>query len=65
MDEIITLVIDGDGNITTETQGFTGQACEKTVGRLLQSIGGQVIEDKKKPEYYEDGDDPVKVLMKG
>lgn len=65
MEERIELIIDGNGNIEIETHGFVGQACEQTVKQVLNGLGGTVVEERHKPEYYEDGDNPVEVLSKG
>ena len=63
MEQRIKATINADGTVTMETLGgFQGTSCAKETERLLQAIGGTVIEDRKKPEYYEDGDNPVEVL---
>lgn len=62
MEETITMIIGGDGQVELETSGFKGKQCEKTTNKILVSLNGKVVDDQKKSEYYEDGDDPVKVL---
>ena len=51
------------GEITVNQEGFEGTVCAKEAEMLLQSIGGAVVDLKRKPEYYEDGDNPVSVLQ--
>lgn len=63
MEQVITLIIDGKGNVEIDTAGFTGTVCEKAATQLLAGLNGTVVEDKKKPEYYTDGDAPVGVLQ--
>jgi hypothetical protein len=62
MNEEITVIIDGSGQIEVETNGFTGSVCEKVVEQVVVGLGAQEINSVKKSSYYEDGDDPVKVL---
>lgn len=62
MEEKMVVILDGKGNIEVETQNFVGKACDSTVDKIMVAIGGQVVKDVKKPEYYEDGDDPVRVF---
>jgi len=62
-EERIEFHIKESGEITWSTSGFHGDTCVKEAERVMQAIGGTVIEEKKKPEYYEDGDNPVSVLQ--
>lgn len=65
MDEIIILDINGKtGEIEVQTQGFKGKTCESAVDKILVGLGGQTVASKHTSEYYEDGDNPVEVLMK-
>lgn len=62
-EERIEFHIKESGEITYETFGFQGETCAKEAERLMQAIGGTVVEDRKKPEYYEEGDNPVSILQ--
>lgn len=62
MEETITMYISGDGQVEIETSGYHGKQCEKTTNQLLVSLGGQVTDQNKKPEYYDPEEDPVKIL---
>lgn len=63
MEQRLKAVIGIDGTVKAETlEGFSGTACAKETEKLLQSIGGTIIESHKKAEYYEDGDNPVEIL---
>lgn len=45
-----------DGTCTIETFGMNGsQECSKIVEKAVVGIGGTMTEDKKKPEYWDDG----------
>ena len=59
----LNVVIKDDGTVQVETlSGFKGQSCSKESEQLLVAIGGTKIEERKKPEFYDDGDDPVSVF---
>ena len=50
--------IDPKGNYTIETmEGFAGTTCAEKTQELVVAIGGQTVDENKKPEYY-DGDQP-------
>lgn len=59
----ITIITKDTGEIHVDQEGFHGSTCSKEAEMLLQAIGGSVVEQKHKPEYYEDGDNPVSVLQ--
>jgi hypothetical protein len=60
--EEVTVYIDGSGQIEVETEGFVGAVCEKVVDQVLVGLGAKQVDCQKKASYYEEGDDPVKVL---
>ena len=62
MAETLIVYLDGKGKIELETQGFQGKGGDKVADQIMVSIGGRVTKDAKKPEYWDDGADPVKVL---
>lgn len=63
MEQRIKATIGIDGTVTMETlSGFQGSSCAKETEKLLQAIGGTVVEDRKKASFYEDGDNPVEIL---
>lgn len=50
--------IDKEGNYTIETmEGFSGTLCTEKTQELVVAIGGDTVDESKKPEYY-DGDKP-------
>lgn len=58
----VKVKIDNKGNYTTEMIGYEGTSCATASQKLEVLLGGEVIGEKKKPEYYEgDGDNPVEV----
>jgi hypothetical protein len=59
----VIVTIKDSGEIHVDQEGFHGSTCAKEAEMLLQAIGGSVVERKNKPEFYEDGDNPVSVLQ--
>lgn len=48
--EVIEIVIKKDGTMKVESSGFSGPVCSKEIAKF---IAGKVIDDTKKPEFYE------------
>lgn len=63
MEEKITMILDGRGNIEMETQGFVGRVCDKVADEILVSMGGKPVRENKKSEYFDEGSDPVSVIL--
>lgn len=47
----INVVIDEDGNVSFEANGFQGCSCEQAIEKISQDIG-KVKDTKLKSEYY-------------
>mgnify|MGYP000984050146 CR=1 FL=1 len=47
----IIVTISPDGKIRVEAEGYSGNSCEEAT-KFLKSLG-KVVEENKKPEYYE------------
>ena len=63
MEEKLIVTIDGNGGIEVETEGFTGKVCDKVADEIVVKMGAAVTQEKKKPEYWDGGEDPVKVIL--
>ena len=48
MEEKITMILDGKGNIEMETHGFVGRVCDKVADEILVSMGGKPVKENKK-----------------
>ena len=59
----VTVTVKDTGEILVDQAGFQGSVCAKEAEQLLQAIGGSVVEMKHKPEFYDDGDNPVSMLQ--
>ena len=59
----VKIVIDKKGNFTVEKFGYEGSSC--TANQTLEvALGGTVIDEKKKPEFFDgDGDDSVQIQL--
>ena len=64
MDEIIDVIIDGEGNIEMKTIGIKGKVCDGVVNKILVGVGVNDVNTQHTSEYYEDGDNPVGILTK-
>ena len=51
MSQTIEVIIDIDGNIEVQTQGFAGADCKKATADLERSLG-KVTDDKVTAEYH-------------
>ena len=63
MEEKITMILDGKGNIEMVTFGFTGRVCDKVADEILVSMGGKLLKENKKSEYFDEGSDPVSIIL--
>ena len=63
MEEKLIVTLDGNGSIEVETEGFTGKVCDKVANEIVVKMGATVTQEKKKPEYWDGGEDPVKVIL--
>jgi len=50
--EKVKVIIDKNGQVKIETEGFKGKSCLDAT-KELEELLGLVVEDKKKPEYYQ------------
>lgn len=56
----IEIVINEDSTVTIEVNGVVGPKCENYTNELIKALGGAVISDNKKPEYYQKEDTRIK-----
>lgn len=50
----IKATIHNDGTFELEPiEGFSGTLCTKEISKLVLSVGGSIIKEEKKPEYYD------------
>jgi hypothetical protein len=48
----IEVVITPSGEVTVETSGFKGKACQDVTAQLNRALGS-VVSETKKPEFYQ------------
>lgn len=63
--QVIKFLINGKGEVKIETSGFEGNACAETTEKLVLSLNGKVLNEEKKPEYWNDNNAFVCVLNHG
>lgn len=57
----VEVVIGPDGTVKVEVDGVQGSSCQLHTGALIRALGGDVVEDVKKPEFYQTTRDSEKV----
>lgn len=55
----VTVTISKDGTAEVDVNGVKGSGCEKYTKAVLKALGGTVVSDEKKPEYYEKASNTV------
>lgn len=63
MNESFEVIIDGEGNIEAKTIGIKGKTCDNVMSKIMVGIGAEDIKTGHTSEFFEDGDDPVKVIQ--
>ena len=53
MSKQVEAVIDTDGSVTIEVDGVAGPSCTEYTDAVVNALGGEVISDTKKPEFYQ------------
>lgn len=56
----VTVTVNKDGTTEIDVDGVKGSGCQKYTDAVLKALGGSVIKDEKKPEFYEKSTDSVK-----
>ena len=56
MTKKVEIIINEDGSYAIDAiEGFVGQSCDQKTASIIAICGGQEVDKKEKPEYY-DGD---------
>lgn len=60
----IRITIDKQGNYELEAlEGFSGASCVEATKNLEIAIGGIVVDEEKKPEYFDPDDSPIRLNL--
>lgn len=62
--EKIVFFINKKGDVTMETTGFKGTTCADVTEKILLSLNGQIVDEKKKPEYWDSFEVGINVVNK-
>jgi hypothetical protein len=50
----VKVTVNEDGTTEVEVNGVQGSGCTEFTDAIVKALGGDVLSDKKKPEYYQD-----------
>ena len=53
MSHEVIVEIDEQGRANIEVNGVVGDSCSVVTGALIRELGGEVVSDDKKPEFYQ------------
>jgi len=56
----VKVVVHEDGTVETEVNGVKGKGCTQYTNAVIKALGGEVVKDEKKQEYYESESTSVK-----
>ena len=56
----VTVTINRDGTVEVDVNGVQGSGCQDYTDAVLKALGGEVIKDEKKPEFYQSQGGTVK-----
>lgn len=56
----VKVVVNEDGTVETEVNGVKGSGCTQYTNAVIKALGGEVIKEEKKPEYYQSDNTSVK-----
>jgi len=60
----VVVTVDPQGLTTIEVNGVQGPSCAVQTDALIRSLGGTVVSDQKKPEFYQADNEKAKVSGK-
>ena len=49
----VKVTVNEDGTTEVEVNGVVGGSCENYTKAIAKALGGEVLSQKKKPEFYE------------
>ena len=61
MSKTIEIIIDEDGTTHIEVNGAVGPECQKYTEAIKKALGGAVVSEDKKPEFYQTEGSKTKV----
>lgn len=49
----VKVIVNKDGTVEVDVNGVKGSGCQKYTDAILKALGGELIKDEKKPEFYQ------------
>ena len=59
----VTVTVNRDGTVEVDVNGVQGSSCQNYTEAVRKALGGEVIKDEKKPEFYLSNDNTAKVTQ--
>ena len=56
----ITVTVSNGGEVEVDIDGMVGNECQQYIDTIKKALGGEVIKDEKKPEFYQSQGTTVK-----
>lgn len=53
MGKTIEVIVDPDGTVYVEVNGVNGPSCKNYTDAIAKALGGEIIKDDKKPEFFQ------------
>ena len=64
MTKKVEIIINEDGSYAIDAiEGFVGQSCDQKTANIIAICGGQEVDKKEKPEYYDGNGDNLNELI--
>jgi len=56
----VKVTIHEDGTVETEVNGMKGSGCKQYTDAVIKALGGEVVKEEIKPEFYETDSESLK-----
>jgi hypothetical protein len=56
----VKVTIHEDGSVETEVNGVKGSGCKQYTDAVIKALGGEVLKEENKPEFYETDSESIK-----
>ena len=61
MSKTIEVIIEEDGTTHVEVNGVVGPECQKYTEAIKKALGGEIVSEDKKPEFFQTETSKAKV----
>ena len=53
MGKTIEVIVEPDGTVQVEVSGVVGPSCKTYTDAIAKALGGAIVKDDKKPEFFQ------------